>query len=294
MPKLIFVGLAILCSLHIHAQYKKENSMSQYFENRSLWNPSLTGADGNRLHLLHNRSWFGFDGAPVLTAFTGHYLFGKNSAGGLQITSDASGIVYRTTGALNYAYRISFDKTTQLRLGFNLLFNSERIDNRKLDAAAINDPLILSNINQEPGFDANFGAYYETKRLSVGASFYRLKEMFSANKRNNADINLMRGAITYDLIDEDTEEKLKLTSLGMVSFYRNTKAVYDIGLRMNYAPVTALLVYQTTGNIKMGLGLNIQKAATVNFYYNIGTGKYEVPVQQLEIGVNYRFTDNKK
>jgi len=285
--------LAVFFCNVLSAQYKKENTMSQYFENRALWNPAFTSADSSRIHLLHNRGWMGFEGAPKTTIFTGNFLFGSNSSAGLQMISDVSNVIYRTTGLVSYAYRVPFSTHKNLHIGFNLSISSERIDRTKLDPGAYLDPLIVSNINQEPSFDATLGFAYEERRFSIATSLYRLRQMLSNNNNGLSDFQYMRSAVTYQ-ITKPEDDGLQITSLAMASLYRNTKPVFDVGGRFSFKPISAILLYQTTGNLKFGAGLEIDKKTMVNFYFSQGTGSYEVPVQQFEIGMSYAFTKSRK
>ncbi|MEN9686395.1 MAG: hypothetical protein RLZZ28_2181, partial [Bacteroidota bacterium] len=111
----VLLAAGLLLQLQASAQQQMENSMSQYYQNRMLWNPGFTGGDGNKIYALQNRSWVGFDGAPIMTSFSGELLFGTNSAAGLQVLNDVTGILKRTFGIFSYAFRVKLSKEEQLR-----------------------------------------------------------------------------------------------------------------------------------------------------------------------------------
>lgn len=277
-----------------NAQQKFENTMSQYFHNRSLLNPAFTGMDGNKLQVIQNRSWIGFEGAPVLTVFTGEFNFGLNSSGGAHIFSDKSGIVYRTTGLLNYAYRIKLNQKNELKLGISFSVSSERLDNQMLDASIALDPLIAANINGKPNYDGNFGMLYTSNKLTIGTSFFRIGENLSKNALGNADLILMKAGIYYHF-NKDLSHKVQLKPLLMISLFRNLPAVLDAGAQIVLNKyLNAMVVYQSTGNIRSGAGLVAGDLGELNFFYNSNTGKASNNSQQYELGLRFNLSRNKQ
>ena len=145
------------------AQQQMENTMSQYFRNRMLWNPGFTGADGNKIYALQNRSWVGFDGAPVLTNISGEVNFGANSAAGLQFMSDVTGVLYRTFGVFNYVYKVKLSQEQNIRIGISLAFAGDRVNSKYIDQGGAVDPLVVASIDNKVQFDGNIGGVYTNK-----------------------------------------------------------------------------------------------------------------------------------
>jgi len=278
--------------LQAKAQRELENSMSQYFQSRMLWNPGFTGADGSKIYILQNRSWIGFDGAPVMTGVSGEFLFGANSAAGLQVVSDLAGVLNRTTGVLNYAYRIKFRNEKQLRIGISLLIANERLNtNYFAEQGGVADPMLVSSINQQAQFDGNLGFVYTDRKLSIGACFYRLSENFSAKNGGNADLAFAQIGGGYDI---DFNEKVQLKPLMMLRMYRNTGSLLDIGAQFEYNKLfNAMLLYQTNGNVRTGLGLCLKDIADVNFFYNTNVKITNASSQQYELGIGFYLAKKK-
>lgn len=291
---LLLTTCMVMIQLTICAQQKFENAMSQYFHNRSLLNPAFTGMDGNKLQIIQNRSWVGFDGAPVLTVITSEFNFGTNSGIGGNIFADKSGIVYRTTGVLNYSYRIKLNNERALKLGIGFTVSSERLDNRMLDASAVIDPVIAANINGKPSYDGNFGILYVTNKLSIGATFFRIAENLSKDALGNADLILMKGGIFYHF-NQKAEGEFQLKPLAMISIYRNQPAVFDGGLQAIFNKYfNAMAVYQTTGNIRAGAGISIGEIGEINLFYNTNHKQSTVNAQQYEFGFKLNLPTKKK
>lgn len=291
---LLIAACLMMIQITGKAQQKFENAMSQYFHNRSLLNPAFTGMDGNKLQVMQNRSWVGFEGAPVLTVITSEFNFGDNSGIGGHIFADKSGIVYRTTGVLNYAYRIKLNKDRALKLGIGFTVTSERLDPRMLEAGAAVDPVIAANINGKPSYDGNFGILYTTEKLNIGATFFRISENLSKDALGNADLILMKGGIFYNF-NPNTEGEFQLKPLAMISIFKNLPAVFDGGAQAIFNKYfNAMAVYQTTGNIRAGVGISIGEIGEINLFYNTNNKQSTVNAQQYEFGFKLNLPAKKK
>lgn len=287
----------ILCNIFyhgLHAQQQIENSMSQYFRNRILWNPGFTGIDGNKAFALQNRSWIGFDGAPVLTAFSGEVNFGNNSSAGLQVVSDVTGILYRTFGVFSYAYRIKFEEEKQLRIGISLSVAGDRLDNRYVDPAIAIDPLIANNMNQKAYYDGNLGLVYTAHDLTLSTTFFRIGETISGKENGDANLAYLKMGAYYDF-HGDEDAKIHFKPMVMGRLYKATQSVFDLGAELTYNKlINAMMLYQTTGNIRTGAGLKIENWGEVNFFYNTNTKIANSNSQQYELSVGFHWGNKKQ
>jgi len=284
--------MGLMLQLKGTAQQQMENSMSQYFQSRMLWNPGFTGIDGNKIYALQNRSWVGFDGAPVMTALSGELVFGANSAAGLQVLSDVTGILYRTFGVFNYAYRIKLSKEEQLRIGVSLAFVSDRLSTSYIDQGGASDPLLIGNINQNVQYDGNIGLVYANKKLKAGISFFRLRENGSIKNGGSANLAFTQMGGTYDV---GVNEKVLLKPLMMLRLYRGTNALVDMGAQFEFNKLlNTMLVYQTSGNIRAGAGLRLHDWLEANFFYNTNIKVANAASQQYELGIGFHLKGKKQ
>ncbi len=280
-----------ICQLQATAQQQMDNSMSQYYQNRMLWNPGFTGADGNKIYAFQNRSWVGFDGAPVLSAVSGEILFGANSAAGLQIVSDVTGILKRTNGLFNYAYRIKLTPVSQLRIGITLSMSSDRLG-LNYDAQSGGDPLLYNNINSSVQFDGNLGLVYTNKQFTFGASFFRLRDNLSVKSEGNANLAFAQFGGMYALAISD---KAQLKPLAMLRLYKTTDAIFDLGMQFEYNKLLqTMLVYQTSGNIRAGAGVLLNQTIEANFFYNTNSKVTNNASQQFEVGLGFHLNGKKQ
>lgn len=286
----ICITLATFFQNKVEAQQQVENSMSQYFHNRALWNAGFTGIDSNKIYALQNRSWVGFDGAPVTTNISGAFVFGENSSVGVQIMSDVAGVLNRTFGIVNYAYRVKLAEEKHLRIGISLAICSDRLDNKNLSNDEVLDPMINNSIKKSTQFDGNIGMVYQTKKLTLGASLFRIQE----NMQNSNSSNLAIGQIAaYYNIEMNKESNIHLKPVTMLRFYKNTATVFDLGAQFDYNNLlNAMLVYQSSGNIRTGAGVRWKDVAELNLFYNTNNKIANTSSQQYEIGLGIHL--NKK
>ena len=269
-------------------QQQMENTMSQYFRNRMLWNPAYTGVDGNKAYVLQNRSWVGFEGAPLITGISGEMNFGKNSSGGVEIISDATGILYRTYGVLNYGYRVKFSEHAALRLGVALAINGDRLNNKYIDGGAMADPLIAANINSKPQFDGNLGAVLQLNKLDIGVSFFSLGKSLR-NEKFEANHPTSQVGLSFP-IELDKSEKLKLKTIFMMRTYEAIDMVIDGGVQFSYNDLFHVMgVYQSAGNIRSGAGIRKSGLGELNFFYNTNIKIANISSQQYELGLGVYF-----
>lgn len=290
MKSLKIVAALTLCfflaciSNELKAQQEAENTMSQYFNNRMLSNVGFTGADGNKISLIQNRSWIGFDGAPVLTSLSGEMNFGLNSAGGLNFMSDKSGVLIRTYGVVNYAYRIKLNEMQSLRLGASLSFHGDRLNDAYIASGGEYDPLIKENINRKLQYDGDFGMVYTRDKLELALSILRIGNNLRGNF-DNANLAFAQLAAYYDF-ELGNESNINLKPMVMYRAYRSASGVFDLGMQFQYnKSMNVMAVYQSTGNIRAGAGFCKKGLGEANLFYNTNTKISNSASQQFEFSI---------
>lgn len=283
---IVLLSVLLLQITALHAQQQIENSMSQYYRNRMLGNAAFTGANGNKVYVMQNNSWTNFEGAPRNINLSGEFGFGKNSAIGVQFMSDKAGILNRSFGVLNYAYRVRFSDDEQLRLGVALSFSGDRLDAKYLDqSGGAIDPAIIASVNNQLKFDGNFGMVYTRKRLTLSMALYRLSENLR-NEKSYVNLATTQWSIDYNLPLDDRDLSSLKPMLLLRSFRGGAKAVADIGLQYSYHNLFQLTtIYQTTGNLRLGAGLVKDGLGEANFFYNSNIKMANASLQQYEVGI---------
>lgn len=294
----LYIGLALTALVFqtkLLAQQQMENSMSQYFRNKMLWNAAYTGADGNKVYALQNRSWIGFEGAPVLTNITGAFQFGDNSALGVNVMTDVTGVLKRTFGVVNYAFRVKLTEENEVRLGVGFVFAGDRLKSDYIDQGGSPDPLLVNYASSSVNtFDGNVSATYSDKNLSIGASIFRLSENLTPSKGGNANLAMGQLGVSYRF-SLNGDEKIELTPLAMWRLYRTTDDLIDIGAQFEYnKKLHVMAMYQSSGNIRMGAGVKLLDMIEANFFYNSNNKVSNVSSQQYEVGLGFDLKSKKK
>lgn len=289
----LIIGFTMMHMVSFGQQHL-ENTMSQYFRSRMLWNPGFTGLDGNKIGVLQNRSWLGFEGAPVVTSITGEFNVEPNSSAGGQLVSEMAGVLKRTHGLLNYAHKLKLNQDEQIRIGISLTFSGDRLNTKYVDQGGVLDPLIVTNIEHNVTFDGNVGGVYSNKNLTLGLSLNRINSNFNVKKYGIANLAIGQIGATYDF-EIPSEKDLHVKPLSMVTFYRTTKPLIHVGGQVEYKDkINIMAVYQSSGNIKTGAGIRINNLGEANFFYNTNRRMTNVSSQQYELGFWLFLRDKKQ
>ncbi|BAV06155.1 type IX secretion system membrane protein, PorP/SprF family [Filimonas lacunae] len=292
-----FIGLTIVCSvLFAHsgkAQLYYNNAVAHYYRNNYLANPAYAGAHDNPfVYALANRSWIGFDGAPTLMQLTGDMGFGKNSAAGLQLTNDKSGVLRRTSAKVSYGYKIKLSGKEQIRLGFSLATYKQQ-----LDGAAIIDGGAVDNgakqFNQKGWqVDGDFGAVYELKGFSFSATGFNLRQWFPKVTGNDIDMETMNVMTSYAWKPEGNNE-YEIKPLLSGRFFTKRSWILAAGTQFTYDQTFhASAIWQNTGSICGTLGLLLKNFGELNLSY-VSNNKQGYG-QQYEVGVGIGLKSKKE
>jgi type IX secretion system PorP/SprF family membrane protein len=263
------------------AQQYMKNPVGQYYSNGYLWNPAYAGSkDHPSFYALLNKSWIGFEGSPTLVMFTGDIAFGKASGIGLKLLSDKSGMLYRTSVMLDYAYTLRFTNERRLRLGISAGTFSERLN---AEGNALADPAIYGyNNDTRTNFDGSLGAVYEDGNFSAGASFYNLNSGYFS-KNNSMDVALANFMASYTLLVTSGDSTTIKPLIGY-KLYSQTGNIFTAGMQIEQRKIFyAGVLWQQTGNFIGSIGIRIGKTAEINCSYS-SNNKYGYG-QLWEIGL---------
>lgn len=171
-------------------------SYTQYALNKFIFNPAAAGMDGyTAINIIAREQWVGFEGTPKTHAFTldsrilgNSYILKKlnvrknkpvkthsgNMAWGMYFYSDLNGPIDKISASGTYAYHIDMG-SAQLSLGLAFMFSQLKIQEEELIFPDdIEDPLLTGGKQAIWITDANFGAYYVSKKFYAGYSTLQL------------------------------------------------------------------------------------------------------------------------
>ncbi len=191
MIKKLFIILASLPLLSIGQQ---TSLLSHYYENTTLFNPSLTGYSQNTSITLNARQqWYKFTDSNIgKSSLSFNKAFGDDGFGA-NIYTDNSGNITNSGFSLSYSRRVIIDEESFLFYGLSGGYQNNNINN----IASIDVGMFDNKFNWTP--NASFGASFTRNSLIIGLSVDGLLESdLGFTSEENIIEKHYYGFITYD------------------------------------------------------------------------------------------------
>lgn len=301
MVKKLFISILLLHALSSDAQ--QIGMYSHYFIKPMVYNPAFTGADDATNVMVVSRSqWLDIRNSPQLNIITANGNFMNDKAGlGIIVVSDKKGLTNRTSGALNYSYKLKFNDETALFLGISMGVINHQINFNNALVENGSDPTLFSNSEQKTTFDANAGFAFIWKGLTFGAAVPQLignRINYVDNQNTRAYYTHARhylGSLGYKF-NLSKDKGISITPMGLVRFVPNTPIQYDGSLMFDWQNKFWIGgTYKSDYAVGANAGFCIHKQLYVGYSYDfiIGSiGKYSGTAHELM--VNFKFGKNKK
>lgn len=264
---------------------QQEAQFTQYMDNTLFVNPAYAGSNGAlNATAIHREQWVGIDGRPRSTTFSLHSPLKYESVGvGLTVVNDIVGPIQQTMFYGDFSYTLKFDNSPGklsfgVKAGINML-------NSRTDQLAVtdpNDPLFVTNIQNQINPNFGGGIYYHAPAWFVGVSTPRIIEAAyegSSIAKERRHYYVIGGAV-FDIARQwklRPTTSVKITDGAPLSVDLSAAAIYNeklwLGLTHRFGDsFGAFVQYQITPQFKAGLAYDqtITKLAS----YNAGT--YEV------------------
>lgn len=266
-------------------------SGTQFFQNQYLGNAAMAGIDsGLHLNAAHGRQWQNIEGAPVTTYFTADVNTGNRGGVGLNVMSDAAGLIKRTRLAFSYAYHMPLSTTRNqfLHFGMSLSLNFQRIDMSKVDGD-ITDPALMAYNARDNYFEGDYGMAYTDEHWNVQAALPNIRAVFTGVNRGVNGGTLLYSAASYKFKNEGA-----VSTIEPKIAYRNIRGfddIIDAGVNVSFLDDVAnvMAMYHTSKSFTAGVGVNIKRTALLQFMYTAQTGDVKSYVDggyELGITVN--------
>lgn len=277
--QLFCLAVLVACLQHAgaqtlsNAQALLDPPASQYFQNQYLANPAMAGLDSTwRLNAAYRKPWTGIEGAPVTQYASVDGAFGRREGLGLNVFHDKAGLLSRTRAALSYAYSIPLSETgQQLRLGFSLAMDIQRVDNKDVDGD-ITDPSIGAFNNRRNYFEGELGAAYLDEHVTLQASAPNLRTLFgSADKGFNGG-TLLFFAASYKFTPQGAVNAIEPKFCYRV--VQGYDHLVDGGINISFmnSLFNVLALYHSSKSFTAGIGLRLQAIGGIQAMYTTQTG----------------------
>lgn len=239
MKKLITV-FVIIIAFGINAFGQQLPLHSQYMMDLSMVNPAVCGSyDFSPISASYRQQWVGFEGAPVTQYLNAHTYAGKNVGLGLSLFNELASPSRRTGVQFSFAYHlpISKDYTKKISFGLSPVLFHHYINTSLLTPEELNDPAIISGVNNQLCPDLNFGAMFTSgDKYFVGFSVFNLlqirRDLFEIMDEINNPIKrayYLVAGYSYKPNDNFTIEPSTL-----VQYQANCPIQFDVNLRGMY------------------------------------------------------------
>lgn len=215
--------------------------LMQYMNNPMVYNPGAAGMLETEFNVgLISKLPTNFSNTtnrPLTNALWSDYRFGKkNMALGLNLNYDTYGSFAnsnkkQTEAALTYAYHIPVGVGKKIGLGLRAGISSLQYNTDQLQAWDANDPTIAAAAGNYMLAKFGFGVYYQSRKLTLGAS---APDLFTADQSNVLSNN-----------DSSFFKKRR-------NYMANAAYVFKLGDRYQLIPSAILYYYPGTQAVAIG------------------------------------------
>ncbi|MBC7861331.1 MAG: PorP/SprF family type IX secretion system membrane protein [Bacteroidia bacterium] len=275
-----FKLLFVLLFFSVGLRSQQLQFYSSYYDNPMLYNPSFAGNDYHaNVGVLHRSQFTGFQGGPVMNLIVADSKLskGKAYAGGF-ISNQHKGIFNNTQAQAMYAYRVSFNEDTYLKLGLSLGVLDQNINYSAVVVQNYNDPSIFLSNQHKAALDANAGFSFYLKGLQVGFSVPSLagsKLNYSDYSNTRAYYSMSRhitASARYD-IPVNKEKGMNVTPFFLMRFVKNAPLQFDGGLMFDWNEKFRIGgFYRSSYAVTANAAFTLNRRFTISYCYDIAMG----------------------
>lgn len=247
---------------------QQDPSYILYRYNMNLINPAYAGAEDKTQFGANLRSqWSGVAEAPETQSFFASTFMGKNIGLGVSIINDKTFIEKQTSVALDFSYKVQWDRYTNIYFGLKASGNSYNANLEGLMTFGIQSDPSLMDINGS--FTPNIGAgiYFQNRKLSLSFS---VPQILKPNRleqndglarlgRNNIHMYFM-GAYNFEI-----NEKIAFKPSTMFRYVENSPVSVDLTLALKFNEIfefgtayrlnegfAGFLIFELPSNLNIG------------------------------------------
>jgi type IX secretion system PorP/SprF family membrane protein len=240
-----------------------------YFQDQYLLNPAMSGLEKKlNVNLGYRKQWNSIPGGPVNQYVTADYGFNNKVGAGLNLYNDKAGVLFTTRAMGTYSYHVTINENRKVHLGLSAGIVNRRIDNSSLNGEP-GDPLLATG--SKTRFDADFGAAYTDKKLTVQAAFPNMVTFFGKTETDAVDKPIFFAAASYKFSLTGANDVLLEPKLAFraVKGYDN---IIDAGANIFFGKnLNVFGIYHTSKNSTFGAGLHLMNKLVITLVYTTAT-----------------------
>lgn len=299
--KLYTLLALIIVSANAYAQ--QVPLYGQYYFNKFMYNPALSGHSGNTEASLFGRNQYtGLDGFQTAGATASGQVSDGKVGLGLYIVSDATLLQTQNSVYGNYAYNIALSDENQLSLGFGLGVLSNRFNTENIISNDPNDPA-LRLLNARPGavLDASIGANLKLGDFQLGVSvpqFLGSSQEFSDLQQTSLMYDLQNHLMIMTSYDIWASEELKIQPMLLYKNTKNAPSQVDFNIIADWVNKGWLgAAYRDGYGVTAMAGLRIAEKLKLGYSYDWSIGDYSQALggtHEILLGINLNQQQDKK
>ena len=202
----------LLISVLTPAFTQESSNFTQFYMNPYRINPSYAGIEGRSgLFLTYRKQWVGIDGAPTISNLSFHSALKSNVNIGLNVNSDAVGILNTTALSFTLGYTLPLSSNQYIRFGISggMAMNQLDFDPFTTPSAGITSGDVDQLLDQNLYPVGDVGFSYHNKYFNLGVSVPNMFERqvasfdnFSLGKISAMDEFIFYSSYRFYFIDD--------------------------------------------------------------------------------------------
>lgn len=253
---------------------------SQYYFNKFIYNPAMTGHSGNFEGNIFGRNQYtqidGYQTAGI--SLSGQVSDGKVGIGGYLI-NDANLLQTQNSFYGNYAYNVYLSDANILSFGLGIGVINNRFNTDNFITTDPNDP-VLRLLATRPGatMDASIGANLKLDNFQFGLSvpqFLGSSQEFSDNQNSSLLYDLQNHLIIMTSYDIWVNDDLMVQPLFLYKNTKNAPGQFDINVIADWKNKGWLgAAYRDGYGVSAMAGIKIGEKIRFGYSYDWSTGDY--------------------
>jgi len=271
----------------------------QYYFNRFLYNPALTGEQGRtEAYLIGRRQWTALEGYQTRAVTVSGSPTNTNVGLGLYYVNDVNNLAKSNSVYGNYAYGVKLDDKSKISLGFALGVYDYAFNMQNIVLADMNDAAVAL-LGQESGpvVDGGVGLAYTNSGFMIGASFPQLFNgpiIYKDNYINSIEHNLENHYTLMASYDIKIGKNAKLQPMVMYKGAKNAPAQIDANLMLDWMDKGWLgMAYRDDYAVTAMAGVTLNKMVRVGYAYDWSIAGYSTALGGSH-EITFGFAMNKK
>ena len=290
MRTIAYFILTIILSLKVSGQ-EKERLYSHYTFNSVAINPAYTGTTGMlSTSISHRSQWIGFEGAPAYNVFSLHTPFKDTRTGiGFHVLNESLGLRKQTGIYLNYAYRLSFSRST-LSLGLKAGISTGSFEQVEM---GYDDYLYNENAVRFLLPNFGLGIYYYSKNFHAGLAVPHILGYQAGDEGEIVSYHDFKKYAYYFTAGYKfpLSADWKIYPSLFLEYEKSSGLIGDYSLSVLYKDLFSLgASYRNTGAVAMLMNYSINYQLKLGLAYDYGlNGINEYNRSSVEVVIEYSF-----